>query len=581
MPSNLLVINVEFGETRVALIEDGIIAELQIERANNRTTVGNIYLARVTRVLPGMQAAFVDIGQERSAFLHVEDLIRPDDFEAYIAGGVIANRDKDDDTEVEAEPAPDSKHETGEVAQQEPDSAGPTSEAAAESEPERPRGRAKKARSTKDRRGVKTPREGRRRTGTSRDGNGPARVSRSTPIRDVVREGQDIIVQVAKDPIGTKGARVTSHVSLPGRYVVYMPTIDHIGVSRRIGSVKERSRLRESIEAMRPPKGGLIVRTVAEGLTKGQLKADIGYLVRLWGEIVRKREAQPKVPNTLYTELDLVVRTARDQFGDEVQKIVIDDRKAYEELCKFIETFMPERVKDIELYEGAEPIFDAYGIEDEIRRALSRKVPLGSGGYLVIDQAEALTAIDVNTGRFVGKGSKDLEETILKTNLEAVEEIAYQLRFRNLGGLIVLDVIDMDRPSNREKVRQRLNELLQKDKARTTLNPISELGLIEMTRKRTRESIGRVLHEPCFYCDGTGQLQSRTTIGYEILRQIRREHAGLPGYQIVVNAHPAVVDMLKTEEHEALQAAENLFMRRIELVARREYHIEQFDLQGK
>jgi ribonuclease G len=212
---------------------------------------------------------------------------------------------------------------------------------------------------------------------------------------------------------------------------------------------------------------------------------------------------------------------------------------------------------------------------------LSRKVPLPSGGYLVIDQAEALTAIDVNTGRFVGKGSKDLEETILKTNLEAVEEIAYQLRFRNLGGLIVLDVIDMDRPANRETVRKRLNELLQKDKAHTTLNPVSDLGLIEMTRKRTRESLGRVMHEPCFYCDGTGQLQSRTTVALEILRQIRREHQFIAGYHVVVNAHPAVVDVFETEEREALQAAENRLMRRIELVARREYHIEQFDLQGK
>jgi ribonuclease G len=581
MPSNLLVVNVEFGETRAALIEDGIITELQIERAGHRTTVGNIYLGRVTRVLPGMQAAFVDIGQERSAFLHVEDLIRPEDFEAYIAGGVLGSRDDDGDAEVQPEPSGSSdepQQASSEGAQQ--DSAEPAGEPSAADPNPKASPRAKRPVRSKDKRGGRSPRDSRKHSRVQ-NGSGPARVSRSTPIREVVREGQDIIVQVSKDPIGTKGGRVTSHVSLPGRYVVYMPTIDHVGVSRRIGMVKERSRLREAIDSMRPPKGGLIVRTVAEGLTKGQLKADIGYLVRLWGEIVRKREAQPKVPCPLYTELDLVLRTARDQFTDDVEKIVIDDRKAFEELKKFVETFMPERLNAIELYEGNEPIFDAYGIEDEIRRALSRKVPLPSGGYLVIDQAEALTAIDVNTGRFVGKGSKDLEETILKTNLEAVEEIAYQLRFRNLGGLIVLDTIDMDRPSNREKVRQRLNELLQKDKARTTLNPISELGLIEMTRKRTRESIGRVLHEPCFYCDGTGHLQSRKTVAYEILRQIRREHADLPGYQIVVNAHPAVVDLLKTEEQEAVQAAENRFLRRIELVARREYHMEQFDLQGK
>jgi ribonuclease G len=390
-----------------------------------------------------------------------------------------------------------------------------------------------------------------------------------------------VIVQVSKEPIGTKGARVTSHISLPGRYVVYMPTIEQVGISKRIGSDKERARLREAIESLKPPTGGLIVRTVAEGLTKKQLKADVGYLVRLWEEVAKKRDSGGKAPTPLYQELDLVLKTARDLFTDDIAQIVIDDREQYHRLVRFVEMFMPERVKDIVLYSGDEPIFDAYGIEDEIGRALSRKVPLPSGGYLIIDQAEALTAIDVNTGRYVGKGSKDLEDTLFKTNLEAVEEIAYQLRFRNLGGLIVLDLIDMERASNREKVRRRLEDLLQKDKAKTTLNRISDLGLIEMTRKRTRESLGRLLHEPCFYCDGTGQLQSKQTVAYEILRQIRRDRGSLPGYSIVVNAHPAVIDLMKGEEREAVQEAERRFMRRIDLVARREYHLEQFDLQGK
>ena len=396
-----------------------------------------------------------------------------------------------------------------------------------------------------------------------------------------MREGQEVLVQISKEPIGTKGARVTSHISLPGRYVVYLPTVDHIGISTRIGSDKERQRLRESIEAMKPPQGGLIVRTVAEGLTKKQLKADVGYLVRLWGEVVKKRETDMRAPVCLYTELDLVLKTARDLFTDDIEKIVIDSREEHERLRRFVEIFMPERVDAIELYQGAEPIFDAYGIEDEIQRAQSRKVPLPSGGYLIIDQAEALTAIDVNTGRFVGKGSKDLEETILATNLEAVEEIAYQLRFRNIGGLIILDLIDMERAQNREKVRKRLDELLAKDKAKTTLNRISDLGLIEMTRKRTRESLTRTVLEPCFYCDGTGQLQSKQTIAYEILRQIRRERMNLAGYVIVVNAHPAVVDLLKSDERVAVVEAERLFQRRLELVPRKEYHLEQFDLQGK
>jgi ribonuclease G len=361
---------------------------------------------------------------------------------------------------------------------------------------------------------------------------------------------------------------------------VYVPTVEHIGISKRIGSDQERARLREAIEAMKPPTGGLIVRTVAEGLTKKQLKADVGYLVRLWGEIAKKKETA-HAPCVLMSELDLVLKAARDLFTDEVDQIVIDDKGQHERLIRFVEMFAPERVKDIQLYQESEPIFDEYGIEDEIGRALSRKVPLPSGGYLIIDQAEALTAIDVNTGRFVGKGSKDMEETILKTNLEAVNEIAYQLRFRNIGGLIILDLIDMEKAGHREKVRRTLDDLLQKDKAKTTLNRISDLGLIEMTRKRTRESLGRLMHEPCFYCDGTGQLQSKETIAYEILREIRRRRVDLPGYTIVVNAHPAVADLLTGPEKEALAIAENKYMRKIMVQPRKEYHLEQFDLQGK
>ena len=323
----------------------------------------------------------------------------------------------------------------------------------------------------------------------------------------------------------------------------------------------------------------LVVRTVAEGLTKKQLKQDIGYLVKLWGDIASKREGA-RAPMLLSSELDLVLKTARDLFTDEVQEVVIDDKVQYDRVVRFLEMFAPERVKDVKLYTGDEPLFDAYGIEDEMQRALSRKVPLPSGGYLIIDQAEALTAIDVNTGRFVGKNSKDMEETILQTNMEAVQEIAYQLRFRNIGGLIILDLIDMEKASNREKVRRTLDELLHKDKAKTTLNRISELGLIEMTRKRTRESLGRLLHEPCFYCDGTGQLQSKETIAYEILREIRRKRATLTGYTVQISAHPAVVDLLSGPEKAALQEIENKYQRKINVVARKDYHLEQFDISG-
>jgi ribonuclease G len=737
MAKNILVISCDIAETRVALIESGIIAELHIERHGATPkggTVGDIYLGKVTRVLPGLQAAFVDIGLERAAFLHVEDLIRPNDFEAYLAGGrkhalgqdngagghgpiadpAIAaaadaggGSDAEDAAEqgsgIDPEDAAEEAEaiETAEADSVEDDEAAraevvgvgeangsvgalddfaeaDAEEDAADAEEENEAATAEeidaddglRAEAPIPEPGLSAPLVGRRgdrpsqrpepeplddllddpdlpgftvsdpgaalapvmappfgggaaerggggdrrrrRRGRERGRGGaggaggaggrdtrqpgrrepspenrprtaasPAgRLSKSTPIRDVVKEGQEIIVQITKEPIGTKGARCSSHVSLPGRYVVYLPTLDHVGVSKRIGNDKERGRLREAIESMKPPTGGLIVRTVAEGLTKKQLKHDVGYLVRLWGEVAQNREGA-RAPKMLCSELDIVLKTARDLFTDDVDEIVIDDKGQYDRLCRFVEMFMPDRLKDVVYFSEDEPIFDAYGIEDEIARALSRKVPLQSGGYLILDEAEALTAIDVNTGRFVGKGSKDMEETILKTNLEAVQEIAYQLRFRNIGGLIILDLIDMERPSNREKVRKTLEAVLQRDKAKTTLNRISELGLIEMTRKRTRESLGRLLHEPCFYCDGTGHLQSKETVAYEILREIRRRRNDLPGYTVIVNCHPAVSDLLTGSDKNALQEAESRFMRRIQVNARTEYHLEQFDLSGK
>jgi ribonuclease G len=508
MASSSLVINVDIGETRVALIENGVLAELFIERTRDRSPVGNIYLGKVTRVLPGMQAAFVDIGLDRAAFLHVEDVVSQAAFEEMVAGDA---EDEDDEP-------------------------------------------------TRDVKPVK-------------------RLTRSTPIRDVLKEGQQIVVQVSKGPISTKGARVTSHIALPGRYVVYMPTVDHIGISKRIGNEKERKRLREAIEAFKPPQGGLIVRTVAAGLTKKQLKADVGYLVKTWEETWKKRERISHAPALLYEDLDVILRAARDLFTEDVERIIIDDPDEHARLLAFIEDFMPDRAGAVELYQGDDPIFDEYGIEDEITRALSRKVPLPSGGYLIIDQAEALTAIDVNTGRFTGKG-KDVEETIFQTNLEAVKEIAYQLRFRNLGGLIVLDFIDMERASHRDKVYRALLEALKHDKAKTTAVRISELGLVEMTRKRTRESLGRTLNEPCFYCDGTGHLASKSTVCHEILRQVRREKDHLPGYKIVINAHPAICDMLQREERASIEVAQKRFQRQIVLQPKRDYHLEQFDLTG-
>ncbi len=500
--SNTLLINVDIGETRVGLIEDGVLGELYVERRHDRSPVGNIYLGRVTRVLPGMQAAFIDIGLDRAAFLHVEDLLPTKEME-----------------------------------------------------------------------------EAEQKKSTSKNRRNAGRVSRKTPIRELLKEGQQLMVQVSKGPIGTKGARVTSHVALPGRYVVFMPTVDQVGVSKRIGSEQERRRLKEVIDAVKPPTGGVVVRTLAQGLTKKKLKGDIGYLVKVWEQAQKDKAVTKKVPSIIYEEPDIVIRAARDLFTEDVAELTIDDAQEYKRLKEFLEIFLPERAAEVKFYQGREPLFDEYGIEEEITRALSRKVHLPSGGYLVIDQAEALTAIDVNTGRFTGRGNT-VEQTILQTNLEAVPEIAYQLRFRNIGGLIVLDFIDMDRLAHRDKVYKALMQALRKDKARTTTTRISDLGLVEMTRKRTRESLGRTLYEPCFFCDGTGRLQSKNTICHEIFRQMRREKDALPGYKITISAHPAICDMLEREEKGSLEEAADRFQRRIELNPKNEYHLEQFDLTG-
>jgi len=509
MANSSLLMNVAVGETRVTLTENGSLCELFVERRRERSPVGNLYLGKVTRVLPGMQAAFIDVGLDRAAFLHVEDLQASPDEESNEGKGGKGSR--------------------------------------------RNRGRSSK------------------------------RASRKTPIRDLLTEGQSLLVQVSKGPIGTKGARVTTHVALPGRHVVYMPGVDHVGVSKRVGSDRERQQLKQIVDEIKPERGGVMVRNVGKGLTVAQLKADIGYLVKVWEgveaqlEVAKTSRKKLKVPRMIHEEPDLPLRVTRDLFSEDIDEIVVDDPHEHERILRFVEMFLPARVKDVHLYEGEEPLFDEFGVEAEIARALSRKVALPSGGYLIIDQAEALTAIDVNTGRFTGKG-KSVSETIFQTNLEAANEIAVQLRFRNIGGLIVLDFIDMEKSGHRDKVYKALQRELKKDPAKTTAVRISELGLVEMTRKRTRESLGRLLYEPCFYCDGTGFLKSKTTVCHEIFRQLRRERSTLPGYKITVTAHPAVCDALEREEKEALEAASKVVQRRIELKARRDYHLEQFDL---
>ena len=507
MPGQLLVINADGPETRVALIEKGLLAELYIERRRERGIVGNIYKGRVKRVLPGMQAAFVDLGVEKSAFLYVGDIRgAPEDFRALFS-------DSSDD-----DPKAGKKGDKGRAA---------------------------------DKRGAR--------------------------IEDLVKEGQEVLVQVAKGPIGTKGARVTSYVSLPGRNLVFMPTVDHIGISRRIGSDKERKRLRAIIESMRPPGAGFIVRTVADGVSEKDLRADMEFLIKLWNSILKKKQTQ-RAPAQLYNDLDLLLRTVRDLFTPEVDKLILDSRSEYERLQKFVGAFMPDFAGKIELYDGREPIFDGYGLESEIDRALERKVLLKSGGSLIIDQGEALTAIDVNTGKFVGKKSMSLEETITKTNLEACKEVADQLRLRNIGGMIIVDFIDMDKDSNREKVLRTFEDALKADKAKANVTKISELGLVEMTRKRTRESLGRMLTEGCPYCEGKGYVKSKTTVCAEILRRLRRDGATFKSDGIVITCNPEIADLLVTVEQSYLEEQEKRLQKRIIVAAKKRFHVEKFEL---
>src|SRR5512139_3502365 len=500
-----LIINAAPGETRVALLENGAVVELYIERAEERSIAGNIYKGRVVRVLPGMQAAFVDIGMDKAAFLYVSDVYDNAEEMAEImtVGG-------------------------GEVEPDDPESARPVSF------PER-----------------------------------------NLHIEDRLQEGQEILVQVAKEPLGGKGARITSHISIPGRHLVLMPTVDHVGVSRRIEQDKERRRLRELILGIKPPSCGFIARTAAEGVERDQIKAEMDFLLKLWQTIQRKSEHGP-VPGLIHQDLDVTLRAVRDLFTHEVDKLVIDSPTEYEKILRFVDTFSPELKALVRLYEEPEPLSDAYGIEMELQRALAKKVWLKSGGYIVIEKTEALTAIDVNTGRYVGK--RNLEETILKTNLEAVKEIAYQLRLRNIGGIIILDFIDMARELNREKVFNTLKDALRRDKSKTNILKMSDLGLIEMTRKRTKESLSRVLCEPCLYCEGEGYLKSTQTICYEIFREIERDHRSRAGHRIMVEVHPAVANLLCDEERHLLENLERRYQVQITVHASQHLHLEQYEI---
>jgi ribonuclease G len=389
------------------------------------------------------------------------------------------------------------------------------------------------------------------------------------PIEDILQEGQEIIVQVAKDPIGTKGARVTSYTTLPGRYLVLMPGLDHIGISRRIIDEDERTRLKDVVEGIRPKGYGLIVRTASEGADETDLVKDLEFLLLLW-ENIQHRKDEVSAPALLYSDLDLVFRSIRDLMSYDIEKIIIDSEDEYIRVKEFVRTYFQKFSDKIELYDSQESLFDHYGVELDISRALKRKVWLKSGGYIVIDQIEAMTAIDVNTGKFVGK--ENLEDTILQTNLEAVKEIAYQIRLRNLGGIIIIDFIDMESSENREKVFNAFRDVMSRDKAKSTIFNISELGLIQMTRKRVRESLGRTLCNTCPYCDGKGFVLSPVTVCYEIFRKIKSMTI-TKGARLLITAHPQVAELLSVEESSTVEEIER--KRSIEIIIKEDTSLHQ------
>jgi ribonuclease G len=508
MANRKIIINDMPHETRVALVEDGNLVELFIERQGSSDSSGNIYKGRVQRVLPGMQAAFVDIGLTQAAFLYVNDI----------------KNDPIDDLEN------------------------------AFSENRDPRVAS---------------------VGTKPE-NGFRPSEKSTyNIIDLISEGQEILVQVAKSPIGTKGARITTHISLPGRFLVLMPTSKHIGVSRRIEDDAERMRLKDLVSELRSDHLGYIVRTAAEGIEAEKLAQEMVFLKNLWAGIQRKYQNAP-APSLIHQELDISLRAVRDLLVHEAEKLIIDSRNGCQEILSFLDTFMPKLKDSVELYEGAEPIFDAFNLEGDIYRALKKKIWLKSGGYIVMEHTEALMAIDVNTGRYVGK--HNLEETILKTNLEAVKEIAYQIRLRDIGGIIIIDFIDMEKKANQEKVYNALMEAFAKDRSKTHILPISEMGLIQMTRKRIRQPLTHQLSEACFYCEGEGRLLSSKTICYNIHREIMRNARDLGGKGLTLKVNPMIAEMLLGDESHIILSLEKSIGRQISIYPESRFHLEEYDV---
>ncbi|MBU1627307.1 Rne/Rng family ribonuclease [bacterium] len=512
-----IIINAEVDETRIALLENGLLFELHIERKREQGIVGNIYKGTVTRVLPGIQAAFVDVGLEKDVFLYVMDVHdNIEEFEKLLC-----------DKRENGNNHPNSYDKSVEL---------------------------------EEYRGIKNKGSG-----------SPSRFS----IEEILSEGQDVLVQISKEPIGSKGARATTHISLPGRFLVLLPTINHIGISKRISDEGKRTKLRNILNEIKSPNLGLIARTASEDKNKEDFIADLFIQENLWNKILKESDKKNS-HGLLHKELDPTYRTVRDLFTNDVDELIIDSDAEYIRCLDFVQRMQPHLTHKVKLHIKDTPIFDEYNIEAEIRKAMRKKVWLKSGGYLVIDQTEALVVVDVNTGRFVGK--KDFEETILKTNLEAAKELIRQLRLRDLGGIIIVDFIDMESEINRKKVIEALQSHLKSDRAKTSLFQITELGLVQMTRKRARESLENILCEPCPYCTGHGFIKSKITVSSEINREIRRLADSIEQEEIIIRANPELAVFLHTEEKDMIRELEHTFRKKIIIKSDDNLHQEQFDI---
>ncbi len=501
-----ILINSRRYEVRIGLVESGHLTEFHLQRPTEKGLMGNIYLGRVVRVLPGMQAAFVDIGLERTGFLYVDDVFP---LPAKIEKLLVTTEGYDEYPTLSDPPHSNGRGQTMPV------------------------------------------------------------------IEELLKEGQEVMVQVSKDPIGTKGARLTCHITLPGRNLVFIPQTDHIGISRKIVDEETRDALRALIESLRPKDVGFIVRTVAENASADDIEADMEFLMLLWDE-VQDRAKSSRAPSLVYEDLDITLRSVRDLFTNEVDYLIIDNEESYDKLMHFVDTFTPKLKNKISLYRGDLPLFEAYGIDVEISKALEKKVWLRSGGYIIVENTEALAVIDVNTGRFVGKD--DLNETIFKTNMEAAKEIAYQLRLRNIGGIIIIDFIDMENEQHREELFNTFKEAVKKDKSRINILKLSEFGLVQMTRKRHSENLNQMMCEPCHYCAGEGVLKSRRTICYEIFRKIGRNSGRTAGNSVTVRVHPRIADMLLKEEDTTMKQLEKDTAKRLIVAPAKDLHIEKYEI---